>query len=127
MQMSGGKRSGNSFGNFGFLRPLGVLRAFWSKALPKPWRVPQKQKFWSQSAGGSHKKEQTKSSGHWVAWQLKTLKLGIFAFFETRQRFGSKTLVFVETSQCFESILEQSVAKTTESPQKTKSFGAKTL
>ena len=40
---------------FVFLRPLKVLRAFWSKTLPKPWRVPKKLKFWCQNDEGYQK------------------------------------------------------------------------
>ena len=58
-----------------------VLRAFWSKTLPKPWRVRKKTKFWCQNAGGYKKNKKNKVFEHWVVWQLKTPKLFFFFFF----------------------------------------------
>ena len=39
--------------------------------------------------------EKTKVLEHWVAWQLKTLKLCFVWFFSSLQRFGTKTLFFL--------------------------------
>ena len=61
-----------------FLGPFSVLGTFWSKTLPKPWRVPKNQRFGAKTLEGLNKTKRTKISGHWVAGQLKTPKLFLF-------------------------------------------------
>ena len=59
--------------NSGFLD----FSVFWEHLGAQPCQHhggSRKTKFWCQKVGGSWKKQKTKVSGHWVAWQLKTPK-----------------------------------------------------
>ena len=96
-----------------FWVPLKVLEAFWSKTLPKPWRVPKKTvlvpKRWMVP-----KNKKTK------VWSLELPSdpmLQNFAFFGTLHHFGTKTLVFSDPPEFWQGFAPKCSQNTERSQQ----------